>query len=63
MRLAALLAIVIIVIIARYPIAFRAGDMAVMTIRITSAIATGTVCFLVVSATGIVARLRLVLEF
>jgi hypothetical protein len=60
--LAALLAILIIAIIVRCAIAFRAGDMAITTVMLASAVATDMVCFLVMSATGLVTRLQLMLE-
>lgn len=61
--LAALLAIVNIVIIVRYAITFRAGDMAITMVMLASAIASDVVCLLATSATRLVACLQLVLEF
>ena len=63
MRLATLLAIVIIVVIASYSIAFKSGDMAIMMVMLASAIATDVVCLLAVSTAGLVARLQEVLNF
>ena len=64
MRFATLLAILIIVIMASYSITFRPGDVAtMMMVMLASAIATDVVCLLLVSATGLVARLQLVLRF